>query len=481
MNKRLKIFFIAILALITILSFTAFGCSGCIPEQESRYVVSIQNAGNNSDGQKSFLVTYNDGTTSTFTVKDGVDGDSVTIDEIYDKYCEEVANITFGEFLHIYFDNVTLPNDDYSKEVATALLSSLKIYAETYEGTSGNYSKSLAQGSGVVYKITDKYVYVITNYHVVFNKNATTAITAKQTAHKIVGYLYGSEGVPLTTNTVDKYACPIYNYGANGIDFTYVGGSIEYDLALIKANLSDVLSVNEDVKAVTICTEYNVGETAIAIGNTEGEGISVTQGVISVASEVVQFALDGTKRDYRCMRIDTAISHGNSGGGLFNNRGQLIGITNGGSVVQLDDGTEIGTAINYALLGKNVKAVIENIYYYENDSSNKTNGVYRPTIGLTVKIADSVYKYDETLGYGKIVHTVAVESTHTRFSPMTAGDVVTGIKLGDKKYSVEVMDDIGTILLYARFNDNLTIYYLNNGTEKSVTTTLYESMFSKIA
>ena len=383
--------------------------------------------------------------------------------------------------MHIYFNDVDLPNDDYSKQTATALLSSLKIYAETYEGTTGKYSKALSGGSAVIYKITDDEVYAITNYHVVFNKNATTAITAKQTAHKIAGYIYGSVDTPLKTNTVDAYACPIYNYGANAIDFTYVGGSIEQDLALIKANKADVLSVNEDVKAVTICTDYNVGETAIAIGDTEGRGISVTQGVISVKNEIATFAIDGTKREYRCMRIDAPISHGNSGGGLFNNRGQLIGITNGGSVLQLNDGTEIATAINYALLPKNVKAVAENIYYYENDNSTKTNGVYRPTIGIEVQLTDSVYSYDEVLGYGKIVHTITVKSCHNRFAPMTAGDVITAIKLNDVEYPVTVMDDIGTILLYARFNDTLTICYTNNGTQKTVSTTLYESMFSKLA
>ena len=228
MKKRFKIIFIAILTLITILSFMAFGCSGCIPDQDQRYVVSIQNAGN-ADGEKSFLITYSDGTTSTFTVKDGQDANDVTIDEIYEKYCEEVANVTFAEFLHVYFANVNLPNDDYSKQIATSLLSSLKIYSETYEGTTGNYSKSVGQGSGVVYKITDKYVYALTNYHVVFNKNATKAITGKQTANKIVGYLYGSESQPLNSNTVDKYACPIYDYGKNAIEFTYVGGAVEYD------------------------------------------------------------------------------------------------------------------------------------------------------------------------------------------------------------------------------------------------------------
>ena len=100
---------------------------------------------------------------------------------------------------------------------------------------------------------------------------------------------------------------------------------------------------------------------------------------------------------------------------------------------------------------------------------------------MSVKITDSVYKYDEDLGYGKIVQTVMVESAHNRFAPLTAGDYVIALKINDTEYPLTLMEDIGTILLTARFNDTLTIKYISNGVEKSVSTTLYESLFKQIA
>ena len=120
-----------------------------------------------------------------------------------------------------------------------------------------------------------------------------------------------------------------------------MGGSANSDIALLKANLSDIKAVNDQIKPITFAQGYSVGETVFAIGNAEGEGISATKGIISVDSEEILMEVDGTQRTHRAMRIDAAIYHGNSGGGLFNRNGELVGITNGG------DGDDQN--INYAI------------------------------------------------------------------------------------------------------------------------------------
>ena len=105
-----------------------------------------------------------------------------------------------------------------------------------------------------------------------------------------------------------------------------MGGTITYDIAVLRAKTSDVLARNEDAQPVKLADEYHVGETAIAIGNPEGDGLSVTQGVISTESEYITLSIDDTPRSYRSIRIDTALYSGNSGGGLFNKSGELIRI-----------------------------------------------------------------------------------------------------------------------------------------------------------
>ena len=106
-----------------------------------------------------------------------------------------------------------------------------------------------------------------------------------------------------------------YKYDEYAIPASYVGGSVTYDLAVVKASKEDVFNVNPYVLPVEFASSYSVGETAIAIGNSEGEGISVTQGVVSVDSEYINLEID-KKRSYRSIRIDTAIYSGNSGGGI---------------------------------------------------------------------------------------------------------------------------------------------------------------------
>ena len=88
-----------------------------------------------------------------------------------------------------------------------------------------------------------------------------------------------------------------------------------------------------------------VGSSAIAIGNAQGLGISSTSGVVSVDSEYITMtAADGkTAVAFRVMRVDTAINSGNSGGGMYDDNGNLIGIVNAKIVY---DGVEnIGYAI----------------------------------------------------------------------------------------------------------------------------------------
>lgn len=89
---------------------------------------------------------------------------------------------------------------------------------------------------------------------------------------------------------------------------------------------------NSDAKEVEIANsnEINVGDKAIAIGNSEALGISATSGIVSVDSEyITMLSLDEKAYvDHRVIRIDTAVNGGNSGGGLFNSNGQLIGIVN---------------------------------------------------------------------------------------------------------------------------------------------------------
>jgi serine protease Do len=68
-----------------------------------------------------------------------------------------------------------------------------------------------------------------------------------------------------------------------------------------------------------------VGELAVAIGNPLGKlGGTVTEGVISALSRDIEI----DRHSMNLLQTSAAVNPGNSGGGLFNSRGELIGIVN---------------------------------------------------------------------------------------------------------------------------------------------------------
>ena len=347
---------------------------------------------------------------------DGTDGKDADISDIYEAYKEQTGNsdLSFEDFLAQY---LTL-NTDMSSAINSSLLSVAKIYAEFVETetviTGGSMLRpeygtrsgiSVSTGAAVIYSMDtseDGYTYFVTDYHVIYNNDADASLNNEdgtKIARNLHAYLYGSEGSPSAVDEngdgyadTDDNGYTIYDYGDYAIDLEYVGGTITYDIAVLRAKTSDVLARNEDAQPVKLADEYHVGETAIAIGNPEGDGLSVTQGVISTESEYITLSIDDTPRSYRSIRIDTALYSGNSGGGLFNKSGELIGITNAGNSTDQN--------INYAVPLEIVTGTVDSIIYYGNDGNTDTNGVYRLLFGVNVNTENSKYVYDAASGYG---------------------------------------------------------------------------------
>lgn len=121
------------------------------------------------------------------------------------------------------------------------------------------------------------------------------------------------------------------------------------DMALLKVELDEhpVLSLGDSSKVET-------GATASTIGSPIGRAQSYTKGNISNS--------DRLYRGNKCFQISVLINHGNSGGPLLDDAGQVIGIcTFGeGTAAVLEDGTNIGSdvqGINYAVQINEAKRV----------------------------------------------------------------------------------------------------------------------------
>ena len=217
-------------------------------------------------------------------------------------------------------DGITI-NSSYSPNVLAAtkaLLSAVTVTCRFEKLTTAGIKEGYSTGSGVIFKL-DKAngdAYVITNHHVVYDE---TSNTKNRISPDINLFLYGQE------------------YADYKIPATYVGGSMQYDLAVLKVSASQVLMKSNAIAAEFADSDsVSVLDLAIAIGNPEGETLSATVGYVNVDSEEIdnpaiektQNSSGNTLNTLRVMRIDAAVNHGNSGGGLFNEKGQLIGIVN---------------------------------------------------------------------------------------------------------------------------------------------------------
>ena len=453
-----------ILTLLLVLIMPCLAFVGCGEAQ--KYVVSIIKSSETAR-ETIYTITYSDGTTDEMKVTngekgsdganglDGEDGKNLTIDTVFNRYKEIYGEISFQDFLNLY---LSIEVDETATAVNTALLSSVKIYTEFYETVSSFFGTekktAIYSGSGVIYKMDEDYSYIITNYHVMYDANADEANGGK-IAKTTKAYLYGSEGSYQATGEKDANGYPKYEYGDYAIDCYYVGGSIKYDLAVLRVVTGRLQMINPDVREIIFADKYFVGETAIAIGNTEDEGISATKGIISVDNEYINLQIDNTVRQYRSIRIDTAIYSGNSGGGLFDINGHLIGITNAGDSEDQN--------VNYAIPLPIVKAVVNNIMYNTEKGTTVNTLGKRFSLGVTVSSSNQKFVLDESLGYGKIKEDVVVTAVTENSIVDTLGleinDKILSIFIGEEEFLVDRSFEIDEAILSARVDDTISIKY----------------------
>ncbi len=301
-----------------------------------------------------------------------------------------------------------------------------------------------AYGSGVIYTL-DKNAgsaYIITNYHVVYYPGCDTE---NDISDDISIYLYGQE--------YDKYAIPA----------EYIGGSMNYDIAVLRVKNSNVLrESNAAAASFADSNDVSVLDTAIAIGNAEALGISATVGVVNVESEALSMlGADGaTVVNMRVMRIDAAVNGGNSGGGLFNDLGEVIGIVNAKITHSSIDN------IGYAIPSNVAKYVADNIIYYDGVDA-KNDSVYRMLIGITVGVESAGTVYDSEEGKLHKYEKVKVDSL-VAGSPsdgqLQAGDIINKVMIDGVEYDIVRTFNVVDVMLTARQSSKV-IFNITRGSE----------------
>ena len=437
-----------ILLIVLILPFM-FLLSACALLDDSVYVTDIQQ-GATIDGKTTYTIYYSNGTTSLFSVndgEDGIDGKDLTIESIKE-YCLE-NKIDFESFLKEYL-TIVQKNKTVQDAANIAIQSAVTVWSEFPKHSGSIKSNQLGCGAGIIYKIEENYSYILTNYHVVYFSDCDTDDSIAQ---KITIYQYGTSEDVYKTDSVDEHGYPLYLYDDGAVEAEYIGGTMTYDLALLRVKTEDLRKYNENVKAVEIASGYGLGETAIAIGNPESLGFSVTSGIISVESEEIPIiaADDRTSINYRVIRVDTAVNGGNSGGGLFNIDGQLIGIVNAKAVSSDIDN------IAFAIPLDNVVAVAENILYYYSQNEEPST-VKHVSFGASYVGENSRALYDPITNKTTIKEDVTIKTLTFGFANdmnMKIGDIITKISINGVEYDITRAYQVEDILLNLRAGDKV--------------------------
>lgn len=317
---------------------------------------------------------------------------------------------------------------DFLKEIGrytsggidSALMSTVSIVTKyrstvTYPGIFGNSYQTLSSaGSGVIYALdsVNGNAYIITNYHVVYNIYSTGDEKIPHVSDDITVYLYGGE------------------ISSRGIAAEFVGGAMAYDLAVLKISDSELLRKSSALPAVFGNSDaISLGQDVYAVGNPNAEGISAVRGVVSVDAEYIDIELADKSGISSLLEIrtDAPINHGNSGGGLYDASGSLIGIVNARTEA-------IGVEhFGYAIPSNLVASIVQNII--DNSAANSSHGAMRAILGITVRVTDTQGIYDENTGSAYILETVMVDSVdigQIAFGNLQSGDVLYSVQVGER-------------------------------------------------
>lgn len=197
-----------------------------------------------------------------------------------------------------------------------------------------------------------------------------------------------------------------------------VKGTDENDLAVVAVKISDIKeeTLNQiKVAAIGDSEALKEGEQVVAIGNALGQGTAVAAGYVSALNQTITF--DNVEHDV--IQLDIAINHGNSGGALFNMRGELVGINEAKGVVSSTG--EAADGMGYAIPINEAEPILNNLMNRQTrDKTSEEEQGFLGVSGINVSSdASSMYN----LPVGVYVNSVTEEGP-AEAAGIQAGDII---------------------------------------------------------
>lgn len=315
-------------------------------------------------------------------------------------------------------------------EVSQITSSITEVYNKVSKGCIGIYCKNettYSTGSGVVFKEDNGLYYAVTNEHVV-----DEAVLVKA-------------------------------YFDNGIyvDATIIGKDSKNDIAVISFSLDSFPSLKESIYINQINSNIllSIGQTALAIGcplDLVEHYNNLTSGIISNISSLN-------------ISIDTPVNSGNSGGGLFNLKGELIGLvykkdtySTGTTQVPVDC---MGYAIPLEIVNKSI-----------NDILTLKRDITRPLIGISVTTVNTLLQNTNYEKYSQYLPTIENKYNYIIITGVTEDSVADTIGLKPSDIVLEIggnpvnnLDDISYKLNLMLLNDSTTIKIYRKSIDNTIT------------
>lgn len=276
------------------------------------------------------------------------------------------------------------------------------------------------------------------------------------------GFVISEDGYILTCyHVVDGYqalSCTFID--STSYEATYVGGDEDSDLAVIKIEpetaLTPVVIGNSDQLAV--------GTTVTAIGNALGTfANTLTSGTVSGLDRALTMS-DGTVMNV--LQTDCTVNSGNSGGPLFNEYGEVIGVVN---AKYSSNGYSTSTAaiegIGFAIPINDAMAILDDLIEYGYITG-------KPYLGISVSTVSSITAQQySNMVVGAYVRSVE-QGSCAETAGLQVGDIITQVGSQDITTYEELIDAKNTL----RAGDEMTLTVFREGTYLTIVVTLDEEV-----
>ena len=264
------------------------------------------------------------------------------------------------------------------------------------------------------------------------------------------GVIISKDGYIITNNHVVEGATSITVKTSDGTEYaaTLVGTDSKSDIGVIKVEADNLTPAT-----IGDSSTISVGDTAVVIGNPLGTlGGTVTNGIISATDREISI----NNETMNLIQTNAAINSGNSGGGMFDANGNLIGIVNAKDSGTTSSGTTI-EGLGFAIPINDAMNIAKQLI----ESGQVTD---RPTIGVTLQTITKDYgNYKAGLYIADVSKGSGAEA-----AGLQPGDQIVGADGAE----IASYTELSKILRNKHVGDILTLTIVRDGEQMDVDVTL---------